>query len=66
MYQHTIVTTLMKLKFGVNNINPHSQAQCQVAQANAKPKTAIELVCLQTLTLPTLKKLNLFKTEKTE
>jgi hypothetical protein len=56
----------MKLKFGVNNINPHSQAQCQVAQANAKPKPAIELVCLQTLTLPTLKKLNLFKTEKTE
>jgi hypothetical protein len=48
------------------NINTHSQAQCQVAQTNAKPKPAIELVCLPTLTLPTLKKLNLFKTEKTE
>lgn len=46
--------------------NSHSQAQCQVAQAYAKPKPAIELVYLPLLTLPTLKKLNLFKTEKTE
>jgi hypothetical protein len=48
------------------NINPHSQAQWQVAQANAKPKPAIELFCLPTLTLPPLKKLNLLKKEKTE
>ena len=46
--------------------NPHSQAQCQVAQAIAKPKPAIELVCLPTLTLPTQKKLNLLKSEKNE
>jgi len=65
MYQHTTVTTLMKLKFGVNKYQP-TQPQCQVAQANAKPKPAIELVCLPTLTLPTLKKQNLFKTEETE
>jgi len=44
----------------------HSQALCQVAPANAKPKPAIELVCLPTLTLPTLKKLNLLKTMITE
>jgi len=39
--------------------NSHSQAQCQVAQAIAKPKPAIELACFPTLTFPTLKKLNL-------
>ncbi len=44
--------------------NSHSQAQCQVAQAYAKPKPAIELVCLPTLTLPTLKKLNLLRQRK--
>jgi hypothetical protein len=48
----------------VINANPHSQAQWQVAQATAKPKPAIELVYFPTLTLPTLKKLNLFNTEK--
>ena len=41
--------------------NSHNQAQCQVAQANAKPKPAIELVCLLALILPTLKKLNLLR-----
>jgi len=46
--------------------SPHSQAQCQVALAIAKPKPAIELVCLPSLTLPSPKKLNLFKTKKTE
>jgi len=35
--------------------NTHSQAQWQVAPANAKPKPAIELVCLPTLTMPTQK-----------
>jgi hypothetical protein len=44
--------------------NPHSQAQCQVAQANAQPKPAIELVCLPTLSLPSLKKLNLLSQRK--
>jgi len=46
--------------------NPHSQAQWQVAQATTQPKPAIELVCLPTLSLPTQKKLNLFKNRKTE
>jgi hypothetical protein len=44
-----------------NNTITHSQAQCQVAHANAKPKPAIELVYLPTLILPTLKQLNLLK-----
>ena len=39
----------------VINANSHSQAQWQVAQTTAQPKPAIELVCLPTLTLPTLK-----------
>jgi len=43
---------------------PHSQAQCQVALTNAKPKPVIELVCLPTLTLLTLKKLNLLRQKK--
>jgi len=44
----------------INDI-PHSQAQWHVEQATAKPKPAIELVCLPTLSLPTLKKLNLLR-----
>ena len=57
----------MKMKVELLNLdnkkmkesNAHSQAQCQVAQTTAQPKPAIELVCLPSLTLPTLKKLNL-------
>jgi len=49
----------------VTNTSSHSQAQWQVVQATAKPKPAIELVCLPSLTLPALKKLNLLKTVKT-
>jgi len=44
--------------------NAHSQAQWQVTQAYATPKPAIELVCLPTLPLPILKKLNFLKTDK--
>jgi len=41
--------------------NPHSQAHLQFAQATHRSKIAKELVCLPSMTLPTLKKLNHFK-----
>ncbi len=48
-----------------NRINPSSQSLWQVALANTKPKPAIVIGFLPTLTLPTLKKTKSFKTEKT-
>jgi len=39
---------------------------CNSHKQTHRPKIAKELVCLPTLTLPTLKKLNLLKTKKIE
>lgn len=46
--------------------NSHSQAQCQVAQAYAKPKPAIELCLSANADFADTKKNKSFKTEKTE
>jgi len=46
--------------------NPHSQAQWQVAQANAKAKTCHRACLFSTADLADTKKTKSFKTEKTK
>ena len=47
-------------------INPHSQAQWQVAQAHAKAKTCHRACLFPNADFADTKKLNLLKTEKKE